>query len=55
MAHINAVAKNAADDKLKQSLRRFADTHSRPATVVLISGNMSALNIHEVKTQFSQF
>ncbi|PIK45383.1 putative meiosis arrest female protein 1-like [Apostichopus japonicus] len=41
VAHINAVAKNAADDKLKQSLRRFADTHSRPATVVLISGDIN--------------
>ncbi|KAJ8037600.1 Meiosis regulator and mRNA stability factor 1 [Holothuria leucospilota] len=41
VAHINAVAKNAADDKLKQSLRRFAETHSRPATVVLISGDIN--------------
>ncbi|XP_038064189.1 meiosis regulator and mRNA stability factor 1-like [Patiria miniata] len=41
VAHINATAKNAADDKLKQSLRRFADTHSPPATVVLISGDVN--------------
>ncbi|XP_068103434.1 meiosis regulator and mRNA stability factor 1 [Hyperolius riggenbachi] len=37
VAHINATAKNAADDKLRQSLRRFADTHTSPATVVLVS------------------
>ena len=43
MAHINATAKNAADDKLKQSLRRFADTHNPPATVVLISGGIYSL------------
>ncbi|KAL0190102.1 hypothetical protein M9458_012800, partial [Cirrhinus mrigala] len=32
VAHINATAKNAADDKLRQSLRRFAETHAAPAT-----------------------
>ncbi|XP_071966064.1 meiosis regulator and mRNA stability factor 1-like [Antedon mediterranea] len=44
VAHINATAKNAADDKLKQSLRRFADTHTQPATVVLISGDVNFAN-----------
>ncbi|XP_033107994.1 meiosis regulator and mRNA stability factor 1-like [Anneissia japonica] len=44
VAHINATAKNAADDKLKQSLRRFADTHNPPATVVLISGDVNFAN-----------
>ncbi|XP_077980745.1 meiosis regulator and mRNA stability factor 1-like isoform X2 [Glandiceps talaboti] len=44
VAHINATAKNAADDKLRQSLRRFADTHSSPATVVLISGDVNFAN-----------
>lgn len=43
MAHINATAKNAADDKLRQSLRRFADTHTAPATVVLVSCEYSHL------------
>jgi len=37
VAHINATSKNAADDKLRQSLRRFAETHTAPATVVLVS------------------
>ncbi|KAG9477066.1 hypothetical protein GDO78_002453 [Eleutherodactylus coqui] len=41
VAHINATAKNAADDKLRQSLRRFADTHTSPATVVLVSSKCS--------------
>nr|XP_006818683.1 PREDICTED: meiosis arrest female protein 1-like [Saccoglossus kowalevskii] len=44
VAHINATAKNAADDKLRQSLRRFADTHNSPATVVLISGDVNFAN-----------
>ncbi|MGH0129640.1 UNVERIFIED_CONTAM: hypothetical protein FKN15_048345 [Acipenser sinensis] len=41
VAHINATAKNAADDKLRQSLRRFADTHAAPATVVLVSSDVN--------------
>uniref|UniRef100_A0AAV2LNQ5 Meiosis regulator and mRNA stability factor 1 n=1 Tax=Knipowitschia caucasica TaxID=637954 RepID=A0AAV2LNQ5_KNICA len=41
VAHINATAKNAADDKLRQSLRRFAETHTAPATVVLISSDVN--------------
>ena len=39
--HVNAIAKNAADDKLRQSLRRFAHTYPAPATVVLISGDVN--------------
>lgn len=42
VAHINATAKNAADDKLRQSLRRFAETHTAPATVVLVSCEFSS-------------
>jgi len=41
LVHVNAVAKNAADDKLRQSLRRFANTYPPPATVVLISGDVN--------------
>lgn len=41
VAHINATAKNAADDKLRQSLRRFAETHTAPATVILVSCEFS--------------
>ncbi|MGH0118758.1 UNVERIFIED_CONTAM: hypothetical protein FKN15_062220 [Acipenser sinensis] len=41
VAHINATAKNAADDKLRQSLRRFADTHAASATIVLVSSDVN--------------
>ncbi|XP_019616730.1 PREDICTED: meiosis arrest female protein 1 homolog [Branchiostoma belcheri] len=41
VVHINATAKNAADDKLRQSIRRFADTYTKPATVVLVSGDVN--------------
>lgn len=41
LVHVNAVAKNAADDKLRQSLRRFAHTYPPPSTVVLISGDVN--------------
>ncbi|XP_067859331.1 meiosis regulator and mRNA stability factor 1 isoform X2 [Heptranchias perlo] len=41
VAHINATAKNAADDKLRQSLRRFADTHTAPSTVILVSTDVN--------------
>uniref|UniRef100_A0A671WMK6 Meiosis regulator and mRNA stability factor 1 n=1 Tax=Sparus aurata TaxID=8175 RepID=A0A671WMK6_SPAAU len=41
VAHINATAKNAADDKLRQSLRRFAETHTAPATVILVSSDVN--------------
>uniref|UniRef100_A0A3B5LZ26 Meiosis regulator and mRNA stability factor 1 n=1 Tax=Xiphophorus couchianus TaxID=32473 RepID=A0A3B5LZ26_9TELE len=41
VAHINATAKNAADDKLRQSLRRYADTHAAPATVILVSSDVN--------------
>ena len=41
MVHVNAIAKNAADDKLKHSLRRFAQTFHPPATVVLVSGDVN--------------
>ncbi|KAG8558266.1 hypothetical protein GDO81_016929 [Engystomops pustulosus] len=50
VAHINATAKNAADDKLRQSLRRFADTHTSPATVVLVSTDVNfALEISDLR------
>ena len=37
VVHIDAISKNAADDKLRQNIRRFADIYSPPATIVLIS------------------
>ncbi|XP_069125542.1 meiosis regulator and mRNA stability factor 1-like [Argopecten irradians] len=41
VVHINATSKNAADDKLRQSLRRFTDKHLPPAEVVLISSDIN--------------
>ena len=41
IVHVNAIAKNAADDKLRQSLRKFANTYAPPATVVLVSGDIN--------------
>ncbi|XP_074649395.1 meiosis regulator and mRNA stability factor 1-like isoform X2 [Tubulanus polymorphus] len=41
VVHINATSKNAADDKLRQCLRRFSDTYTPPATVILISGDVN--------------
>ncbi|XP_048575860.1 uncharacterized protein LOC5520570 isoform X1 [Nematostella vectensis] len=41
VVHINATSKNAADDKLRQSLRRFAQSYPSPATVILVSGDIN--------------
>ncbi|XP_060696417.1 meiosis regulator and mRNA stability factor 1 isoform X3 [Hemiscyllium ocellatum] len=50
VAHINATAKNAADDKLRQSLRRFADTHTAPSTVILVSSDVNfALELSDLR------
>lgn len=40
LIHVAATCKNAADEKLKQSIRRFADTHGSPAAIILISGDI---------------
>ena len=40
VVHIDAVSKNAADDKLRQNIRRFADIYSPPASIVLISSKL---------------
>ncbi|BFZ17881.1 hypothetical protein BsWGS_20919 [Bradybaena similaris] len=41
VVHINAVAKNAADDKIRQSLRRFSDSHPPGTRVILISSDVN--------------
>lgn len=35
------MCKNAADEKLRLSMRRFADLHGSPAAVVLVSGDVN--------------
>ncbi|XP_044758548.1 meiosis regulator and mRNA stability factor 1 isoform X2 [Coccinella septempunctata] len=39
--HVSSISKNAADEKLRQSLRRFAEVHRPPCAVVLISGDVN--------------
>ncbi|XP_033320589.1 meiosis regulator and mRNA stability factor 1 isoform X3 [Bombus bifarius] len=41
LIHVARECKNAADEKLKQSIRRFADIHGSPAAVILISGDIN--------------
>jgi len=41
VVHIHATSKNAADDKLRQSLRRFANAYPAQSTTVLISGDVN--------------
>jgi meiosis arrest female protein 1 len=41
VVHVSCVAKNAADDKLRQSLRRFGSAYPSPATVLLVSGDVN--------------
>lgn len=40
LIHVAATCKNAADEKLKQSIRRFADIHGSPAAILLISNDI---------------
>ena len=50
MVHVSAVAKNAADDKLRVSLRRFADTYDSPATVVMVTSDVNFSNdLHDLR------
>lgn len=35
------MCKNAADEKLRLSMRRFSDLHGSPAAVVLVSGDVN--------------
>lgn len=41
LLHVSSLSKNAADEKLRQSLRRFGELHSPPATVLLISSDIN--------------
>jgi meiosis arrest female protein 1 len=41
LVHVAAISKNAADEKLRQSLRRFAEHHKPPSAVVLISSDVN--------------
>jgi meiosis arrest female protein 1 len=41
LIHVSSTCKNAADEKLKQSIRRFVDIHGSSATIILISGDIN--------------
>ncbi|XP_066139891.1 meiosis regulator and mRNA stability factor 1 isoform X1 [Euwallacea fornicatus] len=41
LIHVASTSKNAADEKLRQFLRRFAELHPAPSAVVLISGDIN--------------
>ncbi|XP_026676086.1 LOW QUALITY PROTEIN: meiosis regulator and mRNA stability factor 1 [Diaphorina citri] len=41
LIHVSSTCKNAADAKLRQSIRRFADIHAAPAAIILISGDVN--------------
>ncbi len=40
VVHVSATSKNAADEKLKTYVRKFAHSQRAPGTVVLISGRL---------------
>lgn len=41
LIHVSSTSKNAADEKLRQSLRRFAEVYEAPSAVVLISSDIN--------------
>ncbi|XP_056643206.1 meiosis regulator and mRNA stability factor 1 [Diorhabda sublineata] len=41
LLHVSSTSKNAADDKLRQALRRFGELHPPPSAVVLISSDIN--------------
>ncbi|XP_047474439.1 meiosis regulator and mRNA stability factor 1-like isoform X2 [Penaeus chinensis] len=50
VVHVGSTVKNAADDKLLQSMRRFADIHGTGATIVLISGDSNfATELYDIR------
>ena len=48
VVHISATAKNAADDKIRQSLRRFADTHPAETKIILISSELFIQHMQDI-------
>ncbi|KAK7082552.1 hypothetical protein SK128_020987 [Halocaridina rubra] len=53
IVHVGSTVKNAADDKLLQSMRRFADIHGTGATIVLISGDSNfATELYDLRYRY---
>lgn len=50
LVHVASICKNAADEKLRQALRRFAERHIPPAAVILLSGDVNfASDLNDLK------
>ncbi|KAF7989775.1 hypothetical protein HCN44_008449 [Aphidius gifuensis] len=50
LIHVPATYKNAADEKLKQSIRSFADVHGSSAAIILISSDIDfAVDLSDVR------
>lgn len=41
LIHVCSISKNAADEKLRQSLRRFAEIYPPPSAIVLITSDVN--------------
>jgi hypothetical protein len=54
LIHVASTCKNAADEKLRQSIRRFADIHGSPAAIILISGDINfAADLNDLRHRYS--
>ncbi|ERL95414.1 hypothetical protein D910_12678 [Dendroctonus ponderosae] len=54
LIHVSSTSKNAADDKLRQSLRRFSDVHPAPSAILLITGDINfAADLFDLRYIFS--
>lgn len=50
LIHVSSISKNAADEKLRQSLRRFAELYRAPAAVLLISSDVNfAADLYDLR------
>ncbi|KAF4532237.1 hypothetical protein B566_EDAN004323 [Ephemera danica] len=41
LVHVASICKNAADEKLRQALRRFAERYGSPSAVILVSSDIN--------------
>jgi len=56
LIHVASTCKNAADEKLRQTIRRFADIHGSPAAIILISGDINfAADLNDLRHRYSVY
>ena len=54
LIHVASTCKNAADEKLRQTIRRFADIHGSPAAIIIISGDINfAADLNDLRHRYS--